>query len=131
MKRVIEFPMENGEMLLVEVDDVGGSSNTLRGLPSPNVIERARVTYEQAIDNIRPAAESIVVRMRELAEPPDVIDLEFGIKLSADVGAFLASTSAEAQFTLRLTWNRGERRALQDHVVAPFSHIAPEDTEGS
>ena len=131
MKRVIEFPMENGEMLLVEVDDVGGSSSTLRGMPSPNVIERARVTYEQAIDNIRPAAESIIIRMRELAEPPDVIDLEFGIKLSADIGAFLASTSAEAQFTLRLTWNRGELRALRAPVATPYSEIAREDAEGS
>ncbi|MEP6775437.1 MAG: CU044_2847 family protein [Chloroflexota bacterium] len=131
MKRVIEFPMENGEMLLVEVDDAGGSSSTLRGMPSSNVIERARVTYEQAMDNIRPAAESIIVRMRELAEPPDVIDLEFGIKLSADIGAFLASTSAEAQFTLKLTWNRGQQRALRASVVAPYSEIAREDAEGS
>jgi hypothetical protein len=131
MKRVIEFPMENGEMLLVEVEDVGGSSSTLRGLPSPNVIERARVTYEQAIDNIRPAAERIIVRMRELAEPPDVIDLEFGIKLSADIGAFLASTSAEAQFTLRLTWNRGERHALRAPVATSSSEMAREDVESS
>jgi hypothetical protein len=131
MKRVIEFPMENGEMLLVEVEDVGGSSSTLRGLPSPNVIERARVTYEQAIDNIRPAAESIIIRMRELAEPPDVIDLEFGIKLSADIGAFLASTSAEAQFTLKLTWNRGDLRALETRAATPNSEIAREDAEGS
>jgi hypothetical protein len=131
MKRVIEFPMENGEMLLVEVDDVAGSSSTLRGLPSPNVIERARVTYEQAIDNIRPAAESIIVRMSELAEPPDVIDLEFGIKLSADIGAFLASTSAEAQFTLRLTWNRGERRGLRAPVATSSSEMAREDVESS
>jgi hypothetical protein len=100
-------------------------------MPSPNVIERARVTYEQAIDNIRPAAESIIIRMRELAEPPDVIDLEFGIKLSADIGAFLASTSAEAQFTLRLTWNRGELRALRAPVALPYSEIAREDVEGS
>ena len=131
MKRVIEFPMDNGEMLLVEVDDVGGSSSTLRGMPSPNVIERARVTYEQAIDNIRPAAESIIIRMRELAEPPDVIDLEFGIKLSADIGAFLASTSAEAQFTLRLTWNRGELRALRAPVATTYPEISREDAEGS
>jgi hypothetical protein len=100
-------------------------------MPSPNVIERARVTYEQAIDNIRPAAESIIIRMRELAEPPDVIDLEFGIKLSADIGAFLASTSAEAQFTLRLTWNRGELRALRAPVATTYSEIAREDAEGS
>jgi hypothetical protein len=118
MKRVIEFPMDNGEMLLVEVEDAGGSSSTLRGGHSTAMIERARVTYEQAIDSIRPAAESIIVRMRELVEPPDVIDLEFGIKLSADIGAFLASTSAEAQFTLKLTWNRHMMRTLPDNHSA-------------
>jgi hypothetical protein len=118
MKRVIEFPMDNGEMLLVEVEDAGGSSSTLRGGHSTAMIERARATYEQAIDSIRPAAESIIVRMRELVEPPDVIDLEFGIKLSADIGAFLASTSAEAQFTLKLTWNRHMMRTLPDNHSA-------------
>jgi hypothetical protein len=118
MKRVIEFPMENGEVLLVEVDDLGGSGSTLRGGHSTAVLDKARVTYEQAIDNIRPAAERIIVRMQELADPPDVVDLEFGIKLSADIGAFLASTSAEAQFTLRLTWNRSAQHVSRNDTSA-------------
>ncbi|HST04270.1 MAG TPA: CU044_2847 family protein [Chloroflexia bacterium] len=129
MKRVIEFPMDNGEMLLVEVEDAGGSSSTLRGGHSTAMIERARVTYEQAIDSIRPAAESIIVRMRELVEPPDVIDLEFGIKLSADIGAFLASTSAEAQFTLKLTWNRRLLRTLPDNNHSAASENASNSSE--
>ncbi|MEO8288392.1 MAG: CU044_2847 family protein [Chloroflexota bacterium] len=124
MKRVVEFPMEDGEVLLVEVDDQGGSSSTLRGGHTSDVLERARVTYEQAISNIRPAAERIIIRMREIGDPPDEISLEFGIKLSADIGAFLASTSAEAQFTLRLTWNRDVQLVLRGDAPPPSPELS-------
>ena len=78
------------------------------------MLERAQLTYEQAVDRIRPAAESIVHRIRQIAEPPDEISVEFGIKLNANIGAILASTSAEAQFTLRLTWNREALEQMHD-----------------
>src|SRR4051812_36726207 len=111
MKHIVEFPMENGDVLLVEVDDVPGaygpgSGQTMRGVSSGEMMERARLTYEEAVDKIRPAAESIVERIRSIAEPPDIISVEFGIKLNANIGAILASASTEAQFTLTLTWNR-------------------------
>ncbi len=116
MKHIVEFPMENGEVLLVEVDDVGSSGPTMRGGHTGEMIERARLTYEEAVDKIKPAAESILKRIRDIAEPPDVISVEFGIKLNANIGAILASTSAEAQFTLKLTWNR---EALQEMHAEP------------
>src|SRR6476659_10894440 len=105
MKHIVEFPMESGDVLLVEVDDPMASGTTLRGGHGTDMVERARLTYEEAVDRIKPAAESILQRMRGIAEPPDVISVEFGIKLNANIGAILASTSAEAQFTLTLTWN--------------------------
>src|SRR6476646_8210167 len=108
MKHIVEFPMENGDVLLVEVDDPMGPAPgaTLRGGHSSEMLERAQMTYEQAVDKIKPAAESIVRHIRDIAEPPDVIGVEFGIKLNANIGAILASSSVEAQFTLKLTWNR-------------------------
>ena len=121
MKHIVEFPMENGDVLLVEVDDPMGPATgaTLRGgSRGGEMMERAQMTYEQAVDKIKPAAESIVRHIREIAEPPDVIGVEFGIKLNANIGAILASSSVEAQFTLKLTWNRevlSEMR-LQENV---------------
>ena len=114
MKHIVEFPMENGDVLLVEVDDPisAAPGATLRGIPGgpgghgSEMLERAQMTYEQAVDKIKPAAESIVRHIRDIAEPPDVIGVEFGIKLNANIGAILASSSVEAQFTLKLTWNR-------------------------
>jgi len=110
MKRLVEFPSEDGGSILVEVDDNGpssGSGGTLRSARPAEMIERAQVTYEEAFDRIKPATETIVARMRLLPDPPDEIFVEFGIKLSAAAGAILASASADAQFTLRLTWRRG------------------------
>ena len=127
MKHIVEFPMENGEVLLVEVDDPMASGTTLRGGHGTDMVERAQLTYEQAVDKIRPAAESIVERMRHIAEPPDVISVEFGIKLNANIGAILASTSAEAQFTLTLTWNREALDALRIDSAKPQMQVSPED----
>jgi hypothetical protein len=116
MKHVVEFPMESGGVLLVEVDDAFSSGPTMRGASGhgSDMLERAQITYEQAVDRIRPAAESIVQRIRQIAEPPDEISVEFGIKLNANIGAILASTSAEAQFTLKMTWNRAALEHMHD-----------------
>ena len=127
MKRLVEFPTEDGGFILVEVDDDlrFGSGPTLRGGPASMVIEKAQITYEAALDKIKGAAEVIITKMRALSDSPDEISVEFGIKLSADIGAILASTSAEAQFTLQLTWKRGEPAVM--HLVPAL----PEDLDSS
>jgi hypothetical protein len=126
MKHIVEFPMENGDVLLVEVDDPMISGTTLRGGHGTDMIERAQLTYEQAVDKIKPAAESIVQRIRRIAEPPDVISVEFGIKLNANIGAILASTSAEAQFTLKLTWNREALEEMRDDPARQQTQLSLE-----
>jgi hypothetical protein len=129
MKHIVEFPMENGDVLLVEVDDPMASGATLRGGHGSEMLERAQMTYEQAVDKIKPAAESIVRRIRDIPEPPDVIGVEFGIKLNANIGAILASSSVEAQFTLKLTWNRevlAEMRE-QDNLESQPEPPTPEE----
>jgi hypothetical protein len=130
MKRLVEFPTEDGGSLLVEVDDDLrlGSGPTFRGGPGTMVIEKARVTYEEALENIKGAAETIISKMRTLSESPNEISVEFGIKLSADVGAILASTSAEAQFTLSLTWKRVVPPAVEV-VVEPQDHAPASSQE--
>lgn len=111
MKRLVEFATDEGGTILVEIDDDlrPGSGSTLRGGPAATMIEKARVSYEEALDKIQGAAETIITKMRALPDSPDEISVDFGIKMSADIGAILASTSAEAHFTLHLTWRRQEQ----------------------
>ena len=57
-----------------------------------------------AIDRIRPAADAVFESLRELNSPTQ-IELEFGIGISGGFDAFIASTEANANFKIKLTWD--------------------------
>jgi hypothetical protein len=46
MKRLVEFPSDSGEPILVEVEDVGLAGETRRGLSPSAVVERAQSSFE-------------------------------------------------------------------------------------
>jgi hypothetical protein len=43
-----------------------------------------------------------------MTQAPDEVHIEFGLDLSAKVGAFIASASATANFKIAMTWRRTE-----------------------
>jgi len=47
--------------------------------------------------------------LRELAVSPSEIGVEFGIKVSADAKAYIASAGGEANFKVTLIWKRKEQ----------------------
>jgi len=59
---------------------------------------------------IRPAAQTIIQKLRALHDPPDEIEVEFGLKLNAQVGAFIAAAGTEANYKVTLTWKREEKK---------------------
>ena len=110
MKRLIEFPLEGGGSIMVEVDEPRAEGSPVRGAHPPEVVEKARQTFETALDKLRPTAAAIITKLRDLSEPPNEVVVEFGIKLSADAGVVLASAGAEANFTVTMTWRRNEKQ---------------------
>jgi hypothetical protein len=104
--RLVEFPLQDGGSVLVQVDDVAAGPVT-RGRGDRSVVsEQARHTFEDAISRVQPAAQSLVSRLRAVADAPDEVGLEFGLELSAEAGAFIASASSTANFKVTLTWRR-------------------------
>ena len=106
MKRLIEFRLKDGSAIMVEVDEPKSEGGTVRGLHAGTVTDKAKETFETALEKIKPAAAAIITKLRDLSEAPDEIGVEFGIKLSAEAGAFVASTGAEANFKVTLIWKR-------------------------
>jgi hypothetical protein len=110
MKRLVEFHSEVGEPILVEVEDVGLAGETRRGLSASAVVERAQTSFEDALDKVRPMASSLVGKLRAIGDaadnPPDEVQVEFGIVLNAEAGAILAAASAGANYTVTMTWKR-------------------------
>jgi Trypsin-co-occurring domain 1 len=108
MKRLVEFPLDHGGSVLVEVTDpVAGP--VMRGLKdSTALVQQADKTFEAATAAITPAARSLISRLRSIEDAPDEIGIEFGLQLSAQSGAFIASVAAEANFKVSMTWRRAE-----------------------
>jgi len=112
MKRIVEFPSETGKPILVEVEDVRVAGETRRGLSPSSVVERAQTSFEDALEKARPMASSLVGKLLAIGdaagEPPDEVQVEFGIVLNAEAGAVLASASAGANYKVTMTWKRQE-----------------------
>ena len=104
VKRLIEFPLDDGTSVVVEVDEPEAEGGVVKAARPGEVAERATQTFEAALEKIRPAAAAIIAKLRDLGDPPDEIGVEFGIKLTAKAGAVLASAGVEANYQVTLTW---------------------------
>ena len=109
MKRLIEFKMEDGDAILVEVDEPETGGTTRASRRPGEIAEEAKQTFEQALSKIRPATEKVITTLRGLAQKPDEIEMEFGFSLNAAVGVVIASASTGANYKVTLRW-RGEEK---------------------
>jgi len=118
-KRLVEFRLEDGGTVLVQVEDGsatggygGGEVTRGWGDRDERVVLQAQQSFEQAVGRVQPAVQELVRRLRSLADSPAEITVDFGIELSAEVGAFVAGASSTGNFTVSMTW-RPERAAGQ------------------
>ncbi|MFD5217999.1 CU044_2847 family protein [Streptomyces tendae] len=102
MDELVEFKTEDGVRVVVEgVEDEDGARLVSRG-DGP---ARAARTFEDSLDGVRAAAASALRVFRDGSLRPDAVELEFGVKLSAEAGAVIAKGSAEGHLVVRLSWS--------------------------
>jgi hypothetical protein len=108
VKRLVEFPLEQGGSVLVEIDEPPAGP-VMRGFgrDHPTLAERTDKTFEEATAAVTPAAASLIAQLRSISNPPAEIGIEFGVQLSAQTGAFIASAAAAANFKVSMTWRGG------------------------
>ena len=105
MKRFIEFPLEDGSTIVVEVNESEGERVTRRAARgTEEEPEKAPQTFEQALSKIRPAIEKVIAMLRGLIQKPDEVEMEFGFSLSAEAGVIIASASTQANYRVTLRW---------------------------
>ncbi|MDQ0403436.1 CU044_2847 family protein [Streptomyces sp. NPDC000349] len=100
----VEVPLgSDGEVVRVQVNDRG--EDVVRVGRGSRAITRAEQSLEQMLDVVRPVADAFVGRCRGMLRSPDEATLEFGMSLSADAKVLIAGSSAEANFSVSLTWH--------------------------
>jgi hypothetical protein len=105
MRRRIEFPVGGGagEVVTVEVEESDNVGLDRAGRPG---VDRAEEAFEAAIARIRPVMSGVVDGVRSLAQTPDCLTVEFGVKFDAKTGIVISSVGVEANLRVTLTWQR-------------------------
>jgi hypothetical protein len=108
MTHVMTMAIDDGSTVLVEVADDTGIERVGR---VDTVVRDASETLNEALARVRPAAASILRSVREMAQPPDTVTLEFGVKLTAEAGVVVARTTGEANFKITVEWSTDSNTA--------------------
>ncbi|MER6504801.1 CU044_2847 family protein [Streptomyces sp. NPDC001455] len=106
----VEVPLGDGSEEFVRVQIREVDESLVRVGRAGRSVARVERSFGQMLDAVRPVAESFVGRFKGLANAPDEITLEFGVSLSAEADVVIASTATAANFSVSLTWNRGDAR---------------------
>lgn len=102
MRQLIQFALEDGSPVYVEVEAAEEKSQRVSRQLEKGIVQ-AEQSFKVALEHVKPAAETVLNTFREM-NTPDEINLEFGIKLSGEVGAIFASAKSEATFRVSLKW---------------------------
>ncbi|MER8182800.1 CU044_2847 family protein [Kitasatospora sp. NPDC094015] len=121
MPERIEFLTAEGAVVRVETAADPGSGNSGAdsgpygmepvGRGTDAAVHQATAGFEQALDGVRAAARSALAVFRDDSLRPDGVEIEFGVRLTAEAGALIARTGGEAHLTVRLTWGSGSSGA--------------------
>ena len=83
MKRLVEFPSDTGEAVVVEIEDLQPRGGPRRDLATSVVVERAHNSFEDALEKARALASGLISRLQKRiadspGELPDQVQIEFG-----------------------------------------------------
>ena len=106
----MEFPLEDGGFVIIEVPEglpAEGPVTRGWGDGGRGVLDRAGRSLEDSLAGVRPAVQALIGQLHSLSQVPDEVHVEFGLQLSAEMGAFVAGASTAANFKVSMTW-RGQ-----------------------
>ncbi len=106
MKRFIKFPLEDGSFITVETDEPEPAGGIVKAARPEEVVGEASKTFESTISTLQPISSALIEKLRGAANPPNEIEVKFGITLNAAVGVVISKISGDANFSVTLNWKR-------------------------
>lgn len=100
----MEVPLSDGQVVLAEVtqqvDDVVAAG---RG---KDVVGRLPDILSSGLAPVTAFAADALATLRGLAEPPDMVSVEFGVTLSAKARLVIAESTGQAHLKFVMAWQR-------------------------
>jgi hypothetical protein len=69
-------------------------------------VERTQQSLDEVLAHAKPAVSALLRQVREQEEPPDELEVEFGIQVSLEVGAYIAAAGSQANFRVTMRWTK-------------------------
>ena len=91
MSHYVEFLTADGAVVRVESTAPAPAAYGMQPVGrGGEAVVRAAETFEHALGGVRAAAEAALTVLRDGSLRPDAVEIEFGVKLSAEAGALMA-----------------------------------------
>ena len=131
MRHLVELPVGDAQTVSVEIEQAADGLGDVGR--AGQVADRATRSLGEMLAGVRPVAESFLGAFAGMASVPDEISLEYGLSLSADANLVIATTAAQANFKVTLTWRTppasglegGSFPAAPEVVAVPQSATRP------
>jgi hypothetical protein len=118
MSRYVQYQTENGGIVLVEVEN--GEEDIQSGVVRAgrlgdklqDTVVETQTRFEDAMETVRHSAQTIIKKIKGLSDPPDEVEVIFGLKAVGEFGNMaVAKAGVEANYTVKLTWKREQKTA--------------------
>lgn len=108
MTKYLQFELDDGSLLYVEIEKAPVTGLVPSGLETTAEIKKAEKRFEDALDSVWSAADTLVKKMKRLPERPSEIEVTFGLTASGELGGnfFVAKAGLEANYSVKLTWKQ-------------------------
>ncbi|WP_267913041.1 CU044_2847 family protein [Streptomyces sp. N35] len=106
MGEYLEFSTEDGTIVPV---DFAADDDGQRLVSGSDGAVRATRTFESSLAGVRSAAEAALRTFQGGSLKPDSVEIEFGVKLTAEAGALIAKSAVEGHLVVKLAWAPGQQ----------------------
>ena len=96
----VEYQLDDGTIIFIE--EVNSVDKGLHAVARKNEPSK----LHKSIEPLSKLAEDIRVALKSNVSQPDEVKIEFGAKVSADLGVIVAKSQIEANFKVSLTWKK-------------------------
>lgn len=108
-----EFTINTGEdQILVEFAPRPGVRQVSLSIGPEEMAGKSARALDKAMSTIHQMGNRVTktIKSIEVVDRPTKVELEFGIKLDAEAGAYVAKVSTEAGFKVVLTWEQPDKK---------------------
>ena len=109
MKKYIQFESEGDKFdILFEADEKENFDGLVNigDNAAETIVVKAEKTFDNAMESVRKVSSSVISKIKNIADSPDEIQVEFGISFTASAGVVISKVETEAHMTLTLSWKK-------------------------